>query len=170
MYLNPGTRTRSVGALLLILISGLLPMPPLAGHAMADDRVLLVRDGAVQRQYTVPELVAAIGLTELRVAKDPHFGPDRVFAGFALEPLLDHIGLGDAAARPAAQGGCERIRRQILDSLESGCARVVPIHPERPQIQPIVRVSPTIVLERDEVVRRSGRRRIGPVQVSGKHR
>ena len=30
------------------------------------------------------------------MAKDPHFGPNRVFAGFALEPLLDHIGLGDA--------------------------------------------------------------------------
>jgi hypothetical protein len=43
----------------------------------------------------VPELIAAIGLTELRV-DDPHFGPDRVFAGFALAPLLSHIGLGDA--------------------------------------------------------------------------
>lgn len=97
MYLNPGTRTRSVGALLLILISGLLPVLPRAEHSIADDRVLRVQDGAAQRQYTVPGLVAAIGLTELRVAKDPHFGPDRVFAGFALEPLLDHIGLGDAA-------------------------------------------------------------------------
>ena len=32
----------------------------------------------------------------LRLAKDPHFGPDRVFAGFALAPLLNYIGLGDA--------------------------------------------------------------------------
>ena len=56
-----------------------------------------MKDGTAQRQYMVPELVAAIGLTELRVAKDPHFGPDRVFAGFALEPLLKHIGLGDAS-------------------------------------------------------------------------
>ena len=31
------------------------------------------------------------------MAKDPHFGPDRVFAGFALGPLLNHIGLGDAS-------------------------------------------------------------------------
>jgi mono/diheme cytochrome c family protein len=72
-------------------------MLPRAGHVIADDRVLRVQDGTAQRQYMVPELVAAIGLTELRVAKDPHFGPDRVFAGFALEPLLKHIGLGDAS-------------------------------------------------------------------------
>ncbi len=63
---------------------------------IVDDRVLRVQDGAAVRQYAVPELHAAIGITELRVAKDPHFGADRVFAGFALEPLLNHIGLGDA--------------------------------------------------------------------------
>jgi cytochrome c553 len=61
-------------------------------QAGADDRVLLVRDGATVRQYGMPELVGAIGLTNLRLAKDPHFGPDRVFTGFALEPLLSHCG------------------------------------------------------------------------------
>lgn len=30
------------------------------------------------------------------MAKDPHFGPNRVFAGFALEPLLNHLGLANA--------------------------------------------------------------------------
>lgn len=58
--------------------------------------MLRVQDGTAERQYTVPELIDAIGLTELRVAKNPHFGPDRVFAGFAMEPLLNHIGLADA--------------------------------------------------------------------------
>jgi hypothetical protein len=83
---------------LLTLMFGLLPALLWAQHALADDRVLRVQDGAAARQYAVTELIAAIGLTELRVAKDPHFGPDRVFAGFALEPLLDHIGLGDAGS------------------------------------------------------------------------
>jgi mono/diheme cytochrome c family protein len=83
--------------LILILILGLLPVPPRAGQAIGDDRVLRVQDGAAERHYRVPELIDAIGLTELRVAKDPHFGPDRVFSGFALEPLLNHIGLGDAS-------------------------------------------------------------------------
>jgi len=75
-----------------------LPVLSWAGHAIADDRVLRVQDGDAVREYTVAELIGAIGLTELRVAKDPHFGPDRVFAGFALEPLLSHSGLGDAQA------------------------------------------------------------------------
>ena len=97
MHLNPGHRARVYGALLLLLISGLLPTLPLADHTITDDRVLRVQDGEAQRQYTVQELINAVGLTELRVAKDPHFGPDRVFAGFALQPLLKHIGLGDAA-------------------------------------------------------------------------
>ncbi len=79
-------------------MAGLLPSLPRAELAIADERLLRVQDGAAARQYAVPELIAAIGLTELRVAKDPHFGPDRVFAGFALEPLLNHIGLGDAQA------------------------------------------------------------------------
>ncbi|MEA3274982.1 MAG: hypothetical protein U9Q81_06770, partial [Pseudomonadota bacterium] len=81
----------------LILVVGLLPSLSRAEQPIADDRVLLVHDGATVREYKVPELVTAIGLTELRVAKNPHFGPDRVFVGFALEPLLSHIGLGDAA-------------------------------------------------------------------------
>ena len=95
MPLHPWPKTRTCGALLLTLVFGLLPALPRAEQAIADDRVLRVQDGAAERQYTVPELIAAIGLTKLRVAKDPHFGPDRVFSGFALEPLLNHIGLGD---------------------------------------------------------------------------
>ncbi len=80
----------------LILMIGLLPSPPRAEHTIADDRVLRVRDGDAVRQYPVPALIAAIGLTKLSVAKDPHFGPDRVFVGLALEPLLRYIGLSDA--------------------------------------------------------------------------
>ena len=83
--------------MLLTLAFGLLHAPLWAEHSLADDRVLRVQDGAEARQYAVTDLIAAIGLTELRVAKDPHFGPDRVFAGFALKPLLNHVGLGDAA-------------------------------------------------------------------------
>lgn len=89
--------TRALGALLFTLMLGLLPALPRAEHSIADDRVLRVLDGASEQQYTLPELIAAIGLSELRVAKDPHFGPDRVFAGFELEPLLNHIGLGNAS-------------------------------------------------------------------------
>jgi mono/diheme cytochrome c family protein len=80
--------------LLLTLVVSVLPSR--AEHASADDRVLRVQDGAAVREYAMAELIGAIGLTELRVAKDPHFGPDRVFAGFALGPLLSHTGLGDA--------------------------------------------------------------------------
>ena len=79
-----------------IVSLGLLPALSWAEQPIPDDRVLRVQDGSSARQYAVEDLVAAIGLAELEVAKDPHFGPNRVFAGFALEPLLDHIGLGDA--------------------------------------------------------------------------
>jgi mono/diheme cytochrome c family protein len=82
--------------MLVTLVFGVLPALLWAEHALAEDRVLRVQDGAAARQYALTELIAAVGLTELRVAKDPHFGPDRVFAGFALAPLLDHVGLGDA--------------------------------------------------------------------------
>ncbi len=92
----PLSRTRVHGPLLLTLVLGLLPLLPWAEHSIADDRVLRVQDGTAARQYRMTELVAAVGLTELRLAKDPHFGPDRVFAGFALGPLLKHVGLGDA--------------------------------------------------------------------------
>jgi mono/diheme cytochrome c family protein len=77
-------------------VLGLLPLLTWAEHSIADDRVLRVQDGTVERQYGMTELVAAVRLTELKLAKDPHFGPDRVFAGFALGPLLKHVGLGDA--------------------------------------------------------------------------
>lgn len=97
MLLNEISRMRFCPALLLILPSALLPLQPLAGKTTTDDRVLRVQDGEVQRQYPVQALIKAIGLTELRGEKDPHFGPDRLFAGFALEPLLKHIGLGDAS-------------------------------------------------------------------------
>jgi len=83
-------------ARLPVLAFALLPALLWAGPSLGDDRVLRVQDGEAARQYTVTELTDAVGLTELRVAEDPHFGPDRVFAGFALEPLLDHVGLGDA--------------------------------------------------------------------------
>jgi mono/diheme cytochrome c family protein len=83
--------------LLLALVLSLLPVMLRAEHSIAENRLLRVQDGPTQRQYTIPELIAAIGLTELRVPKDPHFGPDRIFTGFLLEPLLAHIGLGDAS-------------------------------------------------------------------------
>jgi mono/diheme cytochrome c family protein len=68
-----------------------------AEQTVADDRVLRVQDGDSVRQYTINELVAAIGLSELELAKDPYLGENRVFAGFELKPLLNHIGLGDAS-------------------------------------------------------------------------
>jgi mono/diheme cytochrome c family protein len=95
MHLNTLSRIRAY-RVLLILIAGLSPMQSLAEYTITDARVLNVFDGTAQRQYTVSELVAAIGLTELRVAKDPHFGSNRVFSGFALQSLLKHIGLSDA--------------------------------------------------------------------------
>jgi len=78
-----------------IVSFGLLPSLSWAEPSIPDDRVLRVRDGSSARQYALGDLVAAIGLTELEVAKDPHFG-DRVFAGFELGALLEHVGLGDA--------------------------------------------------------------------------
>jgi mono/diheme cytochrome c family protein len=89
-------RTRVWGALLLTLSFVVLSALSRAAPPIVDDRVLRVQDGAAVRQYAVAELHAAIGITELKVAKNPHFGPDRVFAGFALESVLNHIGLGDA--------------------------------------------------------------------------
>lgn len=80
-----------------LAIPGLVLLPTLLGAlpSLGEDRVLRVGDGADAREYAVSELIAAVGLTELRVAKDPHFG-DRVFAGFELGALLQHVGLGDA--------------------------------------------------------------------------
>jgi len=83
--------------LLLIVALGLLPALSACEQSVADDRVLRVQEGSSAQQYAVEELVAAIGLAELEVPKDPHFGPNRVFAGFALETLVNHIGLGDAS-------------------------------------------------------------------------
>jgi hypothetical protein len=82
--------------LLPTLLFALLPALLWPESAIADDRVLRVQDGDAVRQYTVSELIAGVGLTELRVANDPHFGPDRVFAGFELGALVKHVGLGDA--------------------------------------------------------------------------
>jgi len=87
----------SPSVLSLIVAFGLLAVPASAEQPVVDDRVLRVEDGGSVRQYTVEELVAAVGLVELGIAQDPHFGPQRVFTGFALQPLLDHIGLDDAS-------------------------------------------------------------------------
>ncbi len=84
-------------ATLRILAFALLIAPVWAGPSVGDDRVLRIQDGDSTRSFTVPELTEAVGLTELRIADDPYLGPARVLAGFALEPLLDHVGLGDAA-------------------------------------------------------------------------
>ncbi len=84
--------------MLPVMFVGLLALLSQSEHCIANDRVLRVQDGAAVREYAVPELIDAVGLIELRLANDPHFGPDRVFAGFALKPLLSHIGLGDAPA------------------------------------------------------------------------
>ncbi len=89
-------RLRAGTVLLSMVALGLLLAAARAGQSTADDRILRVQDGSSVRQYTIEELVAAIGLAELEVAKDPHFGTDRIFAGFALDSLLDHIGLGSA--------------------------------------------------------------------------
>jgi len=90
-------RHRSILPLLLLTLAcGPLPALVWIGEALADERVLKVKNGAELRRYPVKDLIDAIGLTELRVANDPHFGPDRVFAGFALKPLLSQIGMGDA--------------------------------------------------------------------------
>ncbi len=95
-YENPSHGTLSRLSLVTLSV-GLLHVLLWAEPSLADDRVLRVQDGAETRQYAVVDLIADVGLSELRVANDPHFGPDRVFVGFALQPLLDHIGLGDAA-------------------------------------------------------------------------
>jgi len=95
-HTDESRRLRAHGVLMMIVSVGLLPALSWAEQSITDDRVLRVREGSSARQYAVEDLVAAIGLAELEVAKDPHFGPNRVFAGFALKPLLDHIGLGDA--------------------------------------------------------------------------
>ncbi|MDJ0851696.1 MAG: cytochrome c [Myxococcota bacterium] len=92
-------RCRRVDGKLLLALGftlGFLAAAFRADPAIADDRVLHVEDGGAERRYTVDELVGALGLAEFEVANDPHFGPDRVFAGFELGPLLEHIGLGDA--------------------------------------------------------------------------
>jgi len=94
--LYPATHTRATGALLFSLVLGVLVPLPGAGRAIADDRVLRVHDGAADHMYTVEALVSAVGLSEFEVPNDPHFGPNRIFAGFALEPLLRHVGLSDA--------------------------------------------------------------------------
>ncbi len=83
--------------MLFTLAFGLLQALLWAGPSLADDHALRVQDHGVTRHCPVADRIAAIGLTELRVANDPHFGPDRVFAGFASKPLLEHVGLGDAA-------------------------------------------------------------------------
>ena len=90
---GPGSR-RTAPAWIVAL--AFLPALSHAEPSIVDDRVLQVRDGGAAREYAVDELVAAVGLAELEVENDPHFGPKRVFAGFALKPLLRHIGLGDA--------------------------------------------------------------------------
>ena len=82
--------------LTLFLLTCLWSTLLLAENPVADDRVLQVRDGSTVRQYRVPELVAAIGLTKLSVEKDPNFQQDRIFAGLALKPLLTYLGLDDA--------------------------------------------------------------------------
>jgi hypothetical protein len=55
--------------------------PCRADEATTNDRVLRVQDGTEAREYPLAELIVAVGLTELRLSNDPHFGPDRVFAG-----------------------------------------------------------------------------------------
>jgi mono/diheme cytochrome c family protein len=88
-------RARSVA--ILIGAFTLLPIISPAEQIVADDRILRVQEGDSVRQYTIDELVAAIGLAELKLAEDPYLGANRVFAGFELETLLKHIGLSDAS-------------------------------------------------------------------------
>ena len=90
-------RLQTLGAAILIGAFTLLPTISSAEQIVADDRVLSVHDGESVRQYTIDELIAAIGLTEIKLAKDPYLGENRVFAGFELESLLNHVGLGDAS-------------------------------------------------------------------------
>jgi mono/diheme cytochrome c family protein len=95
--MNKWQRLRARSAAILIVVFTLLPIVSLAEQIVADDRVLRVKEGNAVRQYTIDELVAAVGLAELKLAKDPYLGPNRIFAGFELESLLNHIGLGDAS-------------------------------------------------------------------------
>ena len=90
-------RLRTLSVAILIGAFTLLPIVSLAEQMIADDRVLWVQEGDSVRQYTIDELVAAVGLTEFKLAQDPYLGTNRVFAGFELATLLNHIGLGDAA-------------------------------------------------------------------------
>ena len=95
--LNKWQWFRTRGVAILIGALTLLPIVCPAEQTVADDRVLRVQEGDSVRQYTIDELVIAIGLAELKLARDPHLGENRVFAGFELETLLQHIGLGDAS-------------------------------------------------------------------------
>lgn len=90
------TSVVSFVALLMPLLLGLASALFWSDKAGAGDRVLRVQDDTRVREYPMEKLVSAVGLTELRLTKNPHFGPNRVFAGFELEPLLNHIGSGDA--------------------------------------------------------------------------
>lgn len=95
--MNKWQRLRARSVAILIGAFTLLPTLSPAEQTVADDRVLRVQEGDAVRQYTIDELVAAVGLAELRLAKDPYLGENRVFAGFELETLLNHLGLGDAS-------------------------------------------------------------------------
>lgn len=95
--MNKWQRLRIRSVAILIVAFTLLPAFSLAEQTVADDRVLRVQEGDSVRQYTIDELVAAVGLAEFKLAKDPYLGANRVFAGFELEALLNHIGLGDAS-------------------------------------------------------------------------
>ena len=95
--MNKWQRLRTLNVAILIATFTLLPIVSLAEQTVVDIRILRVQEGDSVRQYTIDELVAAIGLTEFKLAQDPYLGPNRVFAGFELETLLNHIGLGDAS-------------------------------------------------------------------------
>ncbi len=82
---------RAAALALLILFAGCA-----SARNGNDARVLRVGDGAATRQYPLPELRDDLGFQQLRVVEDPHFDGERVFVGFPLEVLLEHVGLGDA--------------------------------------------------------------------------